>query len=92
MLGAALTTVGAGLLYTLDIGSSAAHYIGYQIIVGMGIGLAIQIPVIAGQAFSDPFDIPCVTAIVLCKAPTTSCSIKKKVNKMQCAIVILVLD
>jgi MFS transporter, DHA2 family, glioxin efflux transporter len=66
-LGSAFFTVGAGLIYTLDIGSSAAKYLGYQIILGVGQGIAIQIPVITGQAFSEPADIPAVTAMVLCK-------------------------
>ena len=65
--------IGASLLYTLDIGSSAGQYIGYQILLGVGIGSSIQIPVIASQAFSDdPADIPLVTAAVMCKFPSLS--------------------
>lgn len=67
LFGGTLLTIGAGLLYTLDIGSSAGQYIGYQILVGVGIGTAIQIPVTASQAFSEMVDIPLVTANVLCK-------------------------
>lgn len=71
-IGSIFTTIGAGLLYTLDITFPTAHYIGYQLIVGIGVGLAIQVPIIASQAFSSPVDIPCVTAIVLCKHPSIS--------------------
>jgi len=39
--------------------------VGFQILVGMGIGLAIQAPVIVAQAFSAPEDIPVVTSIVM---------------------------
>ena len=66
-LGSAIFTLGAGLIYTLDIGSPASKYLGYQVILGLGQGIAIQIPVITGQAFSDPADITSMTAIVLCK-------------------------
>lgn len=65
--GSAIFTVGAGLIYTLDIGSSSSKYLGYQVILGLGQGLAIQIPVITGQAFSEPTDVAAVTAIVLCE-------------------------
>lgn len=65
--GSILFAIGAGLVYSLDIGSSAAKYLGYQAILGIGQGLAIQVPVIVCQAFSEPADIPAVTAMVLCK-------------------------
>ncbi|RFU34012.1 hypothetical protein B7463_g2269, partial [Scytalidium lignicola] len=65
LLGSGLFTIGSGLTYTLGIGSSAAQYIGYQVILGIGQGLCIQVPVIVCQAFSHPADIPTVTAIVL---------------------------
>ncbi|KAM3447850.1 hypothetical protein MY3296_008329 [Beauveria thailandica] len=64
-IGSAIFTTGAGLIYTLGIGSSAGYYLGYQVILGLGQGLAIQIPVITGQAFSAPEDIAATTAIVL---------------------------
>ena len=66
-LGSAIFTVGAAMIYTLDIGSPAARYLGFQVILGVGQGLAIQIPVITGQAFSKPLEISSVTAIVLCE-------------------------
>ncbi|KAL2050628.1 hypothetical protein ABVK25_009136 [Lepraria finkii] len=65
ILGSILATVGAGLIYSLDIGSSVGRYIGYQIIFGTGLGIAIQVPVIAAQALSDISDIALVTASIL---------------------------
>lgn len=65
IVGSAILTLGAGLVYTLDLDSSTGKIVGYQILVGMGIGSCIQIPVTAAQAFSDPGDIPVVTAVVL---------------------------
>lgn len=64
IVGAIFATVGAGLLYTLDIDSSG-QYIGYQVLVGIGVGISIQIPVITAQALSDMAEIPCITAVVL---------------------------
>lgn len=45
-----LTSVGAGLLYTLDVNSGSAKEIGYQILLGVGVGGALQNTVIAIQA------------------------------------------
>ena len=63
--GSALATIGAGLLYTLDIGSPSSHWIGYQALTGIGIGLSIQVPIIANQAFVKVSQISEVTAITL---------------------------
>ncbi|KAI4156057.1 MAG: hypothetical protein LQ340_000568 [Diploschistes diacapsis] len=63
--GSALTTIGAGLIYTLDIGTGTGKWIGYQIITGVGIGLAIQTAVIVGQASVEAADLSTVTAMIL---------------------------
>ncbi|KAI9837895.1 MAG: hypothetical protein M1837_002685 [Sclerophora amabilis] len=63
--GAALTTVGAGLIFTLDVGSPSGEWIGYQVLAGLGIGLSFQVPVITAQAAIPPEDLPSATAMVL---------------------------
>lgn len=65
VIGSVFLTIGAGLLYTLDIGTSAGKYIGYQILFGVGVGTTIQVPVIVAQAFSAAQDIPAATTTVL---------------------------
>ncbi|KAJ1308610.1 hypothetical protein OPQ81_004308 [Rhizoctonia solani] len=45
-----LISVGSGLLYTLDVNSGSGKEIGYQILLGVGIGGALQNTVIAIQA------------------------------------------
>ncbi|KAH9206694.1 hypothetical protein DL95DRAFT_396739 [Leptodontidium sp. 2 PMI_412] len=65
VIGSGIFTIGGGLTYTLGIGSSAAKYIGYQLLLGIGQGLCIQIPVIASQAFAQPEDIPAATSMIL---------------------------
>lgn len=68
VVGAALATVAAGLMYTFDIGTPTGKWIGYQILGGVGWGLAFQVPIITGQATSPPEDLAEVTAIILCKS------------------------
>ena len=63
--GSALATIGAGLIYTLDVGTPSSHWIGYQALVGIGLGLGFQVPIIVAQATSKPEDISAVSAIVL---------------------------
>lgn len=63
--GAVLATISAGLLYTLDIGTGSGKWIGYQIIGGLGWGVAFQIPIIVGQATAKPEDLASTTAIIL---------------------------
>ena len=60
-----MATIGGGLIYTLDIGSPAGHWIGYQIIAGIGLGMGFQIPIIVAQASVALEDLPTVTAVVL---------------------------
>ncbi|KAI0970358.1 MFS gliotoxin efflux transporter glia [Xylaria arbuscula] len=65
IISAAALAVGAGLVYTLGFDSTLGEIIGYQILVGFGIGGGIQVPVTAAQAFSKPEDIPTVTTVIL---------------------------
>ncbi|MCJ1251047.1 hypothetical protein MMC30_008278 [Trapelia coarctata] len=39
--GALFITVGSGMIYTLEITSTAAQYISYQVLAGIGMGLVI---------------------------------------------------
>jgi MFS transporter, DHA2 family, glioxin efflux transporter len=65
--GAAVATISAGLLYTLDIGTSTGKWIGFQILAGAAFGLAFQIPMIHGQGNAKPEDLSVVTALIMCK-------------------------
>ena len=46
--------VGAGLLFTIDEYTSNARLIGYQIIFGVGLGIAFQLPGMSKNAISSP--------------------------------------
>jgi MFS transporter, DHA2 family, glioxin efflux transporter len=63
--GAAVATVAAGLLYTLDIGTSSGKWIGYQILAGLGWGFSFQTPMIAVQGTVDASDLASATAILM---------------------------
>ncbi|KAH7124240.1 major facilitator superfamily domain-containing protein [Dactylonectria macrodidyma] len=63
--GAAIATAGCGLIYSLDIGTGAGKWIGYQILAGVGYGISFQVPIIIGQAKSANSDLSSVTAIIL---------------------------
>lgn len=65
-IGGIFITIGSGLIYTLDINSPASKYVGYQLLAGIGDGLAVQVPVTVCQAPADPVDIPGVTGLILC--------------------------
>lgn len=56
--------IGAGLLSTLTPESGHQMWIGYQAIMGIGIGLGMQQPLIAVQAVLDISQVPIGTSIV----------------------------
>ncbi|TVY44445.1 putative efflux pump [Lachnellula subtilissima] len=61
--GSIFSTIGSGLLYTLTTHSSSAQWIGYQAIVGLVVGAAVQVPIIAAQAVVAPADLSSATAM-----------------------------
>ncbi|KAL8794959.1 MAG: hypothetical protein Q9195_002541 [Heterodermia aff. obscurata] len=63
--GNALGLVCTGLLYTFDKGTSEGKWIGYQVIGGVGWGIASQIPIITVQATAPAADLAEATAILL---------------------------
>lgn len=63
-LGAALVAVGSGLMTNFHPGVPRGKWIGFQIIFGSGLGLAVQQPIIAMQASLPEDDIPMGNAIM----------------------------
>ncbi|KZP14861.1 MFS general substrate transporter [Athelia psychrophila] len=63
--GAAIFTVGCGLIHTLQLGSGPAKWIGYQLLAGIGAGSAVQVPFLAVQVVLDPKDLPVGNAVVM---------------------------
>ncbi|PVH92014.1 MFS general substrate transporter [Periconia macrospinosa] len=54
---AVLSSIGCGLITTWDVNSSAGEWIGYQLIEGIGVGLALQLPPVAVQSALPDKDI-----------------------------------
>ena len=65
-VGSMLATVAIGLLYTLDIGTSTAKWIGYQVFVGASMASAIMHGLTIAQAYVEDEDVSAVTANLLC--------------------------
>lgn len=65
ILGSALTTIGIGLLSTFEPITPKAHWIGYQTILGFGIGCAMQQSMLATQTVLTNRDIPTGTALMV---------------------------
>ncbi|USP81914.1 hypothetical protein yc1106_09188 [Curvularia clavata] len=65
ILGAGITAVGSGLIYTFDISSPSSKWIGYQILAGLGVGVSFQVPVMLIQATTKEDDVPLTTATLL---------------------------
>jgi hypothetical protein len=58
LLGSIFLTVGAGMVTTATLNTSRAEWIGYQILLGLGIGLGMLQSYIATQTVLDDADLP----------------------------------
>lgn len=65
-LGPLVAAPAGGLLFTIDVSTPNAKLIGYQILLGLGTGVAFQNTIIAIQAeyANDPATIPQATSLV----------------------------
>ncbi|PFH60902.1 hypothetical protein XA68_10147 [Ophiocordyceps unilateralis] len=63
--GGASAAVGAGLLTTLDQNTPAGNWIAYQVVAGIGWGIACQIPLIAVQGNVSNKDLASATGMLL---------------------------
>ena len=67
LISALIMTAGMALLYTLEIDSSKARYIGAEVLLGFGVGFGNQIPMTAVQGLSKPEDVASSTGIMFSK-------------------------
>ena len=63
--GMGLAAVGSGLIYTFWLETPSPVYIGYQILVGVGIGFVFQVPPTVAQAVVKPADLAPVSSMIL---------------------------
>ena len=64
-VGSVLGSVGAGMIYTFNINTGSSAWIGYQVLIGAGLGFVFQVPVIVAQATAKPSDLSSVSAMIL---------------------------
>jgi nitrate/nitrite transporter NarK len=67
IFGGAIATIGAGLFYTMNAGTSTGKWIGYQILVGFATGATFQVAIANAQVHARSEDLSQVSAIVNCK-------------------------
>lgn len=60
-----ILSIAAGLLTTLHPNSPSSHWIGYQAMLGIGVGTGLQQPLIALQTALPATDVPSATAIAM---------------------------
>jgi MFS family permease len=64
LLSAVLLPIGAGLITTFTVSTGHARWIGYQVILGSGIGFGMQQPNLASQAILARKDYPIGAALM----------------------------
>lgn len=57
--------IGAGLLSTLEVDTSHAKWIGYQVVYGFGVGFGMQQALIAAQTVLHIDDVPVGTSLIM---------------------------
>lgn len=65
ILGACLVVVAAGLINTIQIDTPSKIWIGYQVLLGTGIGLIFQVPATVAQSVVSLKDLAPVSSIIL---------------------------
>lgn len=63
--GVGAAAISGGLIYTLDVDTSLGKQLGYQILLGAGIGWIVQIPPIVAGIVNKTADKSVATAAVL---------------------------
>lgn len=64
IVGTSIAAVGFGLLTTFEPDTGRPAWIGYQVLVGAGLGLGFQQPFIAVQTVLDMKDVPTGTSVI----------------------------
>lgn len=65
VVGAALSSVGFGLITTFAPDTSTGRWIGYQALAGFGLGMGTQQPLVAVQNVLDLVDVPTGTTLLV---------------------------
>jgi MFS family permease len=63
-LGSIIMAIGAGMIYTWKVDSGHSKWIGYQVLIGMGIGMGMQQSNLAVQTVLQHRDVPTGSALL----------------------------
>ncbi|KAK6364899.1 uncharacterized protein PV06_00529 [Exophiala oligosperma] len=64
VVGSILAALSSGLMSTFKVSTGTGTWIGYQIINGVGRGMAISLPIQAAQSVVKPDMVPTITALI----------------------------
>lgn len=70
IFGPAIAAIGSGLLMLLDEHSYAGRWIGFQILLGIGVGFCLTIPLMLSQVVVKTKDVSTATPIIICGSRT----------------------
>lgn len=65
ILGPVITAIGSGLLTMLGRESNAGEWIGFQVIIGIGVGACLTIPLMLAGIVVPPKDVSTATGIII---------------------------
>jgi MFS transporter, DHA2 family, glioxin efflux transporter len=65
LVGACAGTIGVAMIHTLDAEAPISRWTGFELLTAIGVGLALQVPMIANTALVGVEDIAGVTALTL---------------------------
>ncbi|PQE03130.1 major facilitator superfamily transporter protein [Rutstroemia sp. NJR-2017a BBW] len=65
ILGPVIATIGSGLLMLLHKDPSTGNWIGFQILLGVGVGLCLTIPLMLSQVVVETKDVSISTPIII---------------------------
>ncbi|KAJ5106755.1 hypothetical protein N7456_003430 [Penicillium angulare] len=66
LLGTALMSIATGLFSTFSTTTNHQHWIPFQVIQGLGVGMTLSMPYVATQTTLKPADIPVGTSLLQC--------------------------
>jgi len=65
VVGGISATIGVALVHSLDADADVKMWIGYEIVIAAGVGLSLQVPMIANQTLVGADDLAAVTSLTL---------------------------
>ncbi|CAI7671755.1 unnamed protein product [Penicillium palitans] len=66
LLGTGLMSIATGLFSTFSLTTPHQHWIPFQVLQGLGVGMTLSMPYVATQTVLEPEDIPVGTSLLQC--------------------------